>query len=555
MMETSTLKCRNAKRRMDVRESNQLNGLDYLEVGDDQLTLSVYLLQKASKQFISAFNATIKHIVIEGGRRIRDIHVASQTKPELHHSENPDEDDYFEIVVDKTGDFSFYTLRLADIDDAGRPTENPMPGIDPRYDRVTFSFKQGCPSDLDCKIPTICPPPKFTNPKINYLAKDYNSFNQLVLDRLSQIMPDWKERHVPDIGIALVEMLAYVGDNLSYYQDAVATEAYLSTARQRISVRRHARLVDYPMHEGSNARTWVILETNQKITFNDGHEIYFISHHPDISEKGQILTKEELEKFPTFPFVMFEPLLQGALHLNPAHNTIHFYTWGDTECCLPRGATRATLCNTDVEIQDIDSATQQQENAYQLKLNDVIVFEEVLGAKTGNPADADLSHRWAVRLTEVQYTVDPLNQEPVIEIKWDEKDVLPFPICISAVGPAPACEIINNISIAHGNVVLADHGQTVKDESLGYVQLKTETLNCMRENRPEDAVLIPQRFCPQLSKGPLTYSQPVPLIGPAVSLLQQNPAEAEPCIQLTGSVVLPCGNKTEPHEWVPQSDL
>ena len=22
---------------------------------------------------------------------------------------------------------------------------------------------------------------------------------------------------------------------------------------------------------------------------------------------------------------------------------IHFYTWGDSECCLPRGATRATL--------------------------------------------------------------------------------------------------------------------------------------------------------------------------------------------------------------------
>ena len=44
-------------------------------------------------------------------------------------------------------------------------------------------------------------------------------------------MPDWQERHVPDIGVALVELLAYVGDYLSYYQDAVATEAYLETAR------------------------------------------------------------------------------------------------------------------------------------------------------------------------------------------------------------------------------------------------------------------------------------------------------------------------------------
>ena len=70
-------------------------------------------------------------------------------------------------------------------------------------------------------------------------------------------MPDWQERHVPDLGVTLVELLAYVGDYLSYYQDAVGTEAYLGTARQRISVRRHARLVDYQLHEGCNARAWV----------------------------------------------------------------------------------------------------------------------------------------------------------------------------------------------------------------------------------------------------------------------------------------------------------
>jgi hypothetical protein len=45
--------------------------------------------------------------------------------------------------------------------------------------------------------------------------------------------------------VALVETLAYVGDHLSYTQDAVATEAYLGTARRRTSLRRHARLLDY----------------------------------------------------------------------------------------------------------------------------------------------------------------------------------------------------------------------------------------------------------------------------------------------------------------------
>ena len=78
-----------------------------------------------------------------------------------------------------------------------------------------------------------------------------------MLDRLSALLPGWQARTPADMGIALVELLAYVGDHLSYRQDAVATEAYLGTARQRSSVRRHARLVDDHMHDGRNARAWV----------------------------------------------------------------------------------------------------------------------------------------------------------------------------------------------------------------------------------------------------------------------------------------------------------
>ena len=64
-----------------------------------------------------------------------------------------------------------------------------------------------------------------------------------MLDRISTLMPDWEESSPADLGVALVELMACVGDRLSYRQDAVATEAYLETARRRVSVRRHARLV------------------------------------------------------------------------------------------------------------------------------------------------------------------------------------------------------------------------------------------------------------------------------------------------------------------------
>ena len=48
----------------------------------------------------------------------------------------------------------------------------------------------------------------------------------------------------------------------------MATEAYLATARRRISVRRHARLVDYRMHEGCNARAWVHARVSTDLTLD-----------------------------------------------------------------------------------------------------------------------------------------------------------------------------------------------------------------------------------------------------------------------------------------------
>src|SRR4029453_5462372 len=81
----------------------------------------------------------------------------------------------------------------------------------------------------------------------------------------------WTERTPADAGIALVELLAYVADELSYRQDAVATEAYLATARRRTSLRRHARLVDYLVHEGSNARAWVRIFVGGEAVPLDAH--------------------------------------------------------------------------------------------------------------------------------------------------------------------------------------------------------------------------------------------------------------------------------------------
>ncbi len=145
-------------------------------------------------------------------------------------------------------------------------------------------------------------------PDIDYLAKDYASFRRLLLDRLAQLIPDWKEQHIPDIGILLVELMAYVGDHLSYYQDAVATEAYLGTARQRTSVRRHARLLDYPMHEGCNARAFVCVEVWQD-TKIDANDIYFVTGFPGAPAGRKVIDHATLERSANHSdYEVFEPI-------------------------------------------------------------------------------------------------------------------------------------------------------------------------------------------------------------------------------------------------------
>ena len=261
----------------------------------------------------------------------------------------------------------------------------PLARLRPRYACLDFNFKAGCPTDLDCKQEPVCPPLLRQEPDINYLAKDYASFRQLILDRLALIMPDWRERHVPDLGITLVELLAYVGDHASYYQDAVATEAYLDTARERISVRRHARLVDYVLHEGCNARAWMALEVAQTELPLSYSNVYFIAALD--APSGPMLTEEELPR--DAPLLVFEPLAEAGRKetvLRSARNEIRVYTWGDAECCLPKGATAAVLLDPGTPPPpQLPSGPAATGHTLKLEPCEVLIFEEVKGRRRATP--------------------------------------------------------------------------------------------------------------------------------------------------------------------------
>jgi len=82
-------------------------------------------------------------------------------------------------------------------------------------------------------------------PAIDYTSKDFAGFKASLLDYASRQFPEWESRSEGDFGVVLVELLAYMGDILSYYGDRLQAEAYLSTATQRLSILQIAELLGY----------------------------------------------------------------------------------------------------------------------------------------------------------------------------------------------------------------------------------------------------------------------------------------------------------------------
>ncbi|KAA0068658.1 putative baseplate assembly protein [Rhodanobacter sp. T12-5] len=594
--------CSVPARREKLRLSGTLNGIDYVEVGDDGTSLCVHLFGEIPQ------GIGVANVRINGGDRITGLRVLGvnpELEPDMH------DDACLRVVLDREGDHTAYCLCLVDAVSGSDPAGwLAYPGFDPRYACVALHFRLDCAKTLDCADATSCVQAPLPAPEIDYLAKDYASFRQLFLDRIALGMPAWQERHVPDLGIALVETLAYTADYLSYYQDAVATEAYLGTARRRISVRRHARLVDYRMHEGCNARALVALSYtgDADLPLALDNLLLLVPPPGQGNVKPGLIDADQLDVVRGQGALLFEPMsLDGAdtLRVIAAHSAIRFHSWGDGMCCLPRGSTRATLLDAPPPSASSspraptaanDPAVAAPQRALKLAAGDLLIFEEVLGPQTGNPADADPAHRHAVRLTDVRTSIDPLDGTLLLDIAWDACDALPFDLCLSVRTPSPDCAWLHDVSLARGNVLLVDHGEHVRgqctsaaicapgDDDGDYPGLAAALAAlpeaCARcAALAEDCWLVPgtmQYGCCHCDGAvqdvrrlpsdtghvvpgmPLTWAEPLPANAPVCRLLARDPRRALPELTVYGGTlgdVLVSGMPDPRWRWQSRYDL
>src|ERR1044071_4552589 len=153
------------------------------------------------------------------------------------------------------------------------------------------------------------------SPVIDYQARDYQSLLQAMRQLIPQKMPEWLDyTNEADLGNVLLELFAQMGDILSYYQDRVANEGFLGTARSRRSVIQHLRLIGYLLGTAAPAAASLTLTVPENV-----HDTVTISQGDAFATKSS----------KTLPSVRFEytrpaPLVINFGSITPAAGTRTF---------------------------------------------------------------------------------------------------------------------------------------------------------------------------------------------------------------------------------------
>jgi hypothetical protein len=313
------------------------------------------------------------------------------------------------LTLDILGDFSVYTLTVSG------------PDIDPFFASGRLRFRLACGDPFDCRErPAAAAPAPGLPVVIDYLAKDYASFRQALLDFVPTRLPAWTERSEADLGMMLLELLAATGDTLSYVQDRIANEAFLETATQRRSVAGHLALLGYEMDDGASAWTWLQFQVNELHTVPAaGFQV------------GNAPTR------PGEPVIVFETL--AAATLDPRHNTIALYAWGHADCCLPRQATSAVLAGRYDGLKAGDHLLLADDQGHRDVVR-LIADAEVVAVPAGAPPPAPGEDRLTV-------------------VRWSVATPLQHDYCLGAAPDQPA----RARTLARANLVPSTHGETIRE--------------------------------------------------------------------------------------------
>jgi hypothetical protein len=332
-----------------------------------------------------------------------------------------------QLRITPIGDYSSYTLSVN------------FAHFDPLLADIQFKFRPAC-FNMNC-AEIAHPPAPQALPDIDYMAKDFDSFKHTLISAMQQRVPDWSPTSEVDLDQVLIDLIAADADELSDFQDRVMNEAYLASARKRVSLARHARLMDYHIHQGNQAATWLALQVSAALVLPAGFGAW----------SGERWQDAASQIFITAADAKCDLVL----------NDLALYTWGGSVTALEAGATSAELALP----APLNAANAADAAALRDLLNGTtpryLLIEQELNPETGTVNGRDPGARQLLRLHNDAATVfDPMAGvagEWFVRVRWDDTDKLARRYCFITHCPPKAP--IAKVSLFHGNLVAVTHGR------------------------------------------------------------------------------------------------
>ncbi|MDK3073539.1 baseplate J/gp47 family protein [Sedimentitalea sp. JM2-8] len=238
--------------------------------------------------------------------------------------------------------------------------------LHPFFAGGVFDFYIDCPAG-DCR-PDIAPeaPATGPDPAIDMATKDYAGFLKVAQDWVRATDPNWSDLAPASIEATLIEVLAHHAEMLSIHQDRVVQEAFVDTARERISLTRHAAFLGLELDQGRTAGTVVAIDVAQAGYLPAGTPL-------ERREQGGRVTT----RFETLDAVFLDPRWNAGL-ADPADGSgLLAAAWpGAADAVLPAGSTGLLVLGWDRGLAPGQRiALVQGARTHVATLTDLIEFE------------------------------------------------------------------------------------------------------------------------------------------------------------------------------------
>lgn len=338
------------------------------------------------------------------------------------------------LTTSSIGDYSTYSLNVA-FDDAGGDTL-----IDPLFASIPFKFRPGC-FNLNCAPAFEKGTPAPAQPLIDYLARDFESIKHVLINAMRARVPRWEPTSEVDLDMVILDLIAADTDELCDFQDRVMQEAYLGLARKRVSLARHARLMDYHVHQGNQSRAWLVAQVTVDLTIPEGTGAWTGAKWDD---PGSVIFVTEADQ-------------DCLVDLNQ----LALYDWGGVATALDAGSTEAELALPASLNPLLQGDAEILRDHFRRPDINFLVIEEALNPETGRVNGRDTTKRQLLRLLDGDAAAgvdfDPVANHFFVRVRWREADRLTRLYCFitRCSGQPPTA----GVSFFYGNLLTATQGR------------------------------------------------------------------------------------------------